>query len=74
MFKRGGWIGDSEFSAWSEQLWPQRDQPQTQGYVFNPQGAAQPMVNTNMPVQPQAPIAQQAPAAEQVKVDTEFKK
>ena len=49
-------------------------QPQTQGYVFNPQGAAQPMVNTNMPVQPQAPIAQQAPAAEQVKVDTEFKK
>ena len=44
-------------------------QPAAQGFAFNPQGAAQPMVNTNMPVQPQA-----APAADQVKVDTEFKK
>ena len=52
-------------------------QPTTQGYAFNPAGAAQqPMVNTNMPVQPQAPVApQQAPAADAgVKVDTEFKK
>lgn len=48
-------------------------QPQTQGYSFNPTGAAQPMVNTNMPVQPQQQPA--APAGtEQVKVDTEFKK
>ena len=43
-------------------------QPAAQGFAFNPQGAAQPMVNTNMPVQPQAPVA------DQVKVDTEFKK
>lgn len=51
-------------------------QPTTQGYSFNPAGAAQPqqpMVNTNMPVQPQQPVAPQAPT-EQVKVDTEFKK
>lgn len=45
-------------------------QPQP-GYAFNPQGAAAPMVNTNMPVQPQAPAA---PAEAPVKVDTEFKK
>lgn len=46
-------------------------QPQATGYAFNPQGAAAPqMVNTNMPVQPQAAPAQEAP----VKVDTEFKK
>ena len=59
-------------------------QPQTQGYTFNPTGAAQqPMVNTNMPVQPQQapvapPITPQPPAATDpnngVKVDTEFKK
>lgn len=64
---------------------PMGYQPQTQGYVFNPQGAAQQpapvaqpqqMVNTNMPVQPQAasaaPVA--APATEAVAVNTEFKK
>ena len=54
-------------------------QPTTQGFSFNPAGAAQPMVNTNMPVQPQqAPVAPQQPAASApdngVKVDTEFKK
>lgn len=50
-------------------------QPTTQGYSFNPAGAAaqQPMVNTNMPVQPQQ-APQAAPATEPVKVDTEFKK
>lgn len=46
-------------------------QPQQPGYAFNPQGAAaQPMMNTNMPVQPQTA----APATEEVKVDTQFKK
>ena len=50
-------------------------QPTTQGYSFNPTGAAQqPMVNTNMPVQPQQPAQAQTPVTEPVKVDTEFKK
>lgn len=64
-------------------------QPQAQGYVFNPQGAAQPvaqpqapqqMVNTNMPVQPQTTPAtivapQAAPAqTETAPAVTEFKK